>query len=83
MAMVCRHPFIFSKNYISNVSLQIGTFHVKHHQVGKMLHKVFGLIGLECWLPWQHKVPIDLQWVKKKKKNLLKLMGPTAYIFST
>ena len=23
-------------------------------------HKVFGKIGLEIWLPWQHITPIDL-----------------------
>ena len=22
------------------------------HKVGERLHKVFGLIGLELWLPW-------------------------------
>ena len=27
---------------------------------GERLHKVFGQIRLELWLPWQHIVPIDL-----------------------
>ena len=28
------------------------------------MRKVFGMIGLELWLSWQHKAPIDLQWEK-------------------
>ena len=31
---------------------------------GERLHKVFGQIRLELWLPWQHIAPIDLTWEK-------------------
>ena len=31
---------------------------------GKRLHKDFGQIRLELWLPWQYIAPIDLTWEK-------------------
>ena len=60
--LVCQWSdvILFIEVYISKVNLPILKFHVKHNQVGERLHKVFGLIGLELWLPWQHIAPIDL-----------------------
>ena len=59
MEMVPRSPFIFSKKYISKINVILPIvikFYDKHHQVGERLHKIFGLIGLELWLPWKCKV---------------------------
>ena len=55
--LVCQWSdvILFIEVDISKVSWPILIkFLVKHNQVAERLHKVFRLIGLELWLPWQH-----------------------------
>ena len=42
----------------------------------------YGQIGLEPWLPWQHRAPVDFKWEKTKIFFFSESMRPTAYIFS-